>query len=322
MCYDLIKPNILEVNMAKTLELNADNDEMLCNVSKALSSLDRIKIIKLLYYNSYNIGEIAEQLQIPASTAALHVRILEGAGLIHTENQPGNRGSMKLCSRKNDYINIRLNGLSTGVDQIATISMPVGAYTDCRITPTCGLADANGYIGYEDRPADFFLPSRFNAQLLWTAGGYVEYKFPYAIDSSKNLKQLLLTFEVCSEVANYRENWKSDITLWINGQECGTYRSPGDFGARRGRLNPSWWESGVTQYGLLTTFTITDKATFVNNEECGRIGLSSLALKDNSFITVRIGNKEDAEFPGGFNLFGQKFGDYEQDINMSFIYEI
>lgn len=307
--------------MAKTLELNADDDEMLCSVSKALSSLDRIKIIKLLYYNSYNIGEIAEQLQIPASTAALHVRILEGAGLIHTENQPGNRGSMKLCSRKNDYINIRLNGLSTGVDQISTISMPVGAYTDCKIAPTCGLADENGYIGYEDRPADFFLPSRLNAQLLWTADGYVEYKFPYTIDTSKKLKQLLLTFEICSEAANYREDWKSDITLWINGQECGTYRCPGDFGARRGRLNPSWWESGVTQYGLLTTFTITDKATFINNEKNTPIGLPNLSLNDNTFITVRIGNKEDAEYPGGFNLFGQKFGDYEQDINMSFIYE-
>jgi len=48
--------------------------------------------------------------------------------------------------------------------------------------------------------------------------------------------------------------------------------------------------------------------------------LSKLSLQDSSFITVRIGNKKDAEYPGGFNLFGNKFGDYEQDINLSFIY--
>lgn len=307
--------------MPKILNLNADNEEMLCTVAKALSSPDRIKIIKLLYYNSYNIGEIADLLQIPASTAALHVRILEGASLIHVEQQPGCRGSMKLCSRKNDFVNIRLNGLSTEVDQITTVSMPVGAYTDCRIIPTCGLADTNGYIGYEDRPGDFFLPARFNAGLLWSAGGFVEYKFPYGIESDVKLKQLVLTFEACSEAANYRENWKSDITIWINGHECGTWRCPGDFGARRGRLNPSWWENGVTQYGLLTTLTLTEKAAFINNEESSRISLSDLSLKDNNFITVRIGNKDDAVYAGGFNLFGQRFGDYEQDINLSFIYQ-
>lgn len=306
--------------MSKILNLNADNEEMLCNVSKALSSPDRIKILKLLYNNSYNIGEIAELLDIPASTAALHVRMLEGANLIHTEQQPGSRGSMKLCSRKNDFVNIRLYGVSTGIDQISTISMPIGAYMDCRVHPTCGLVDYNDHIGSEDRPSDFYLPARINAQLLWSSAGYVEYRFPYAIDPTIQLKQLLLTFEACSEAPNYRENWKSDITIWINGQDCGTWCCPGDFGARRGRLNPSWWENGATQYGLLTTVTITDKVTLINNEESSQVNLSKLSLTDNSFITVRIGNKENATYLGGFNLFGHQFGDYEQDINLSFIY--
>lgn len=306
--------------MAKILNLNADNEEMLCLVSKALSSPDRIKILKLLYYNSYNIGEIAELLKIPASTAALHIKTLENANLIHTEQQPGCRGSMKLCSRKNDFISIRLNGIPTDVDQVSTISMPVGAYTDCSIIPTCGLADAEGHIGFEDRVADFFLPSRLNAQLLWTSGGFVEYKFPYAIAADIKLKQLLLSFEACSEAPNYREDWKSDITIWINGQDCGTWYCPGDFGARRGKLNPGWWENGQTQYGLLTTLNITENKTFINNKESSSIGLKKLSLCDNSFITVRIGNKSNAKYPGGFNLFGHKFGDYEQDINLSFVY--
>lgn len=306
--------------MPKNLNLTADNEEALCNVAKALSSIDRIRILKLLYYSSYNIGEISELLQIPASTAAFHIKILESADLIHTDQQPGSRGSMKLCSRKNDFVNIRLNGLPTDVDQITTIAMPVGAYTSCNIMPTCGLADTTGYIGFEDRPADFFLPNRFTAQVLWSAGGFVEYTFPYAIDPTLALKQLVLSFEACSEVANYRENWKSDITIWINGIECCTWHCPGDFGSRRGRLNPSWWENGVTQYGLLTTVTITEKSTMINNEECSSIKLSSLELRKNSFITLRIGNKDNAQYKGGFNLFGQKFGDYEQDINMSFVY--
>ena len=167
--------------MSKILELNADREEQLCEVAKALSIPTRIQILKLLYYNSYNIGEIAEQLHIPASTAALHIRTLESAGLINTEQQPGSRGSMKLCSRKNDFVSIRLVGTPTNVSQVSTVSMPVGAYTDCEILPTCGLADENAVIGYEDRPADFFLPARMRAQLLWSSGGYVEYKFPYSL---------------------------------------------------------------------------------------------------------------------------------------------
>ncbi|WP_426348221.1 ArsR/SmtB family transcription factor [Alloiococcus sp. CFN-8] len=293
---------------------------MLCSVSKALSSPDRIRILKLLYYNSYNIGEIAEKLNIPASTAALHIRILEGANLINTEQQPGFRGSMKLCSRKNDLVTIRLNGMSTEVDEISTVSMPIGAYTDCQITPTCGLVDSNGHIGYEDRPSDFYLPERVNAQLLWSSSGYVEYRFPYTLDPSTNLKQLLLSFEICSEAPNFREGWKSDISIWINGKLCGSWRCPGDFGARRGRLNPSWWENGCTQYGLLTTIAVTEKNTLINNKESSTLSLSDLSIGTKDFITVRIGNMEDAKYIGGFNLFGKNFGDYEQDINMSFIY--
>ena len=38
------------------------------------------------------------------------------------------------------------------------------------------------------------------------------------------------------------------------------------------------------------------------------------------YIDVRIGNKEDARYIGGFNLFGKSFGNYEQDIVMSVEY--
>ena len=35
---------------------------------------------------------------------------------------------------------------------------------------------------------------------------------------------------------------------------------------------------------------------------------------------MMIGNKEDAKYAGGFNLFGRTFGDYEQDILMELEY--
>lgn len=306
--------------MTKILELSTENEEQLCEVGKALSSPIRIQILKLLYYNSFNIGEIAEKLQIPASSAAMHIRNLEGAGLINTELQPGNRGSMKLCSRKRDMLYIRLTGEPQNINQMKSISMPIGAYTDCSVIPTCGLASEKTIIGFEDKPSEFFLPERVDAQLLWSSGGYVEYTFPYPLEEKAIPKRLIASFEICSEAPNYQEDWKSDITIWINDMECATWQSPGDFGKRRGRLNPSWWDNGSTQYGRLLTIEVSEENTVLNNQPVSDLNIAELQLPGKDFIKIRIGNKEDAAYRGGFNLFGEKFGDYEQNLLLSLVY--
>ena len=303
--------------MSKIFELTAEDQDLLCSVGKALSSKERIKILKLLYYNSYNIGEIAVYCDIPASSAAFHVKILEEAKLINTENQPGNRGLAKLCSRRHDFLNIRLTGLPQNVDEVKSISMPVGLFTNCRVSVPCGISDENEIIGSEDNPANFFLPKRTDAKLLWTSSGFVEYTFPYDLPRGAELKRLSLSLEICSEAPNYREDWKSDITIWINGVECATWQSPGDFGNRRGLLNPEWWDSGVTQYGKLLLLEVTHQQTDLNSQKASCIALKDLKLDDSATVIVRIGNKETAEYIGGFNIFGSKFGDYQQDIMLS-----
>ena len=58
--------------MSKNLELNIENTEDICDVGKALSSPIRIEILKLLFDKGMIIGEIARQLEIPASSAAMH----------------------------------------------------------------------------------------------------------------------------------------------------------------------------------------------------------------------------------------------------------
>ncbi|MDF2984695.1 MAG: hypothetical protein K0R50_205 [Eubacterium sp.] len=304
----------------KYVELDADNEEELCNVAKALSSPTRIDILKLLYYHSYNVGEISEKLNIPASSAGVHIKILENAGLIHTELQPGTRGSMKICSRKSDLVTIRLTGTAQSQSETHAISMPVGAFTDCEVFPTCGLAYEEGYIAGEDKRETFYSPERIKAQLLWTSSGFVEYRFPNPMPKGKVVKSLSLSMEICSEAPNYREDWKSDITLWANGVDCGTWTCPGDFGERRGRLNPSWWQQGSTQYGLLTTWSVTASGTYVNGKQISGEGIDKLDIGSGYFISIRIGNKPDCEFLGGFNIFGKAFGDYSQDIILTVEY--
>lgn len=318
--YKIIEIVVVNVRggwMAKHREVTAEQLDELCLVAKALSSPVRIEILKLLYYNSLNVGEIAQRLDIPASSAALHIKVLESAQLINTELQPGTRGSMKLCSRKSDFITIRLHGIPQDVNQTKSISMPIGNYTDCMVQPTCGLAGPQGGIGHEDDARTFFLPERVHAQLLWTSSGFVEYQFPNLLPKGKKIKRLWISMEICSEAPNYREEWKSDITLFVNGQPIGVWTSPGDFGKRRGWLNPQWWENGNTQYGRLTTWEVAQDGGFVNGVKVNDISVSDLAISDSDpYIKVRVSNQADSRHVGGFNIFGKAFGDYEQDIVM------
>ncbi len=48
--------------------------------------------------------------------------------------------------------------------------------------------------------------------------------------------------ELSSEVPGTSADWPSDITLAINGNDVGTWTSPGDFGDKRGVFTPDWWK--------------------------------------------------------------------------------
>ena len=39
-------------------------------------------------------------------------------------------------------------------------------------------------------------------------------------------------------------------------------------------------------------------------------------------FVLRIGNKPDARYKGGFNIFGKGFGDYQQDIRVEMAYDL
>lgn len=305
----------------KSMSLRIDDDENLALVAKALSSPVRLSIIRVLNENSYNINEIAERLNLPMSTTAVSVKALEETGLIKTESKPGTRGTIKLCSRKTDVISIDL--VSEAVkDRIkaAFIAMPIGAYSECRIGAGCGIVNQNGIIDREDDTKAFYNPARFTAQLLWFAKGYVEYRFPLDVPESARICGIEVSLELCSEAPNYRNDWPSDISFWINGIEIGTWTSPGDFGGRRGKYNPAWWSDTSTQYGLLKKITVDSNGTMIDSAQVSRVTIHDLGLRREEFVALRVGVRENAKNAGGLNLFGEGFGDYQQNINMRIDY--
>lgn len=300
--------------MSKEVELGLDRSEEMCKIAKALSTETRLEIIKLLNANSLNINEISEKLGIPASSAALNVKVLEEADIIHTELHPGVRGSMKLCSLKRDHISFVINTAVHSDYSTEVIDMPIGNYAECFVTPTCGMVNDKEFIGTEDEPRSFYNPQRTTAQLIWFHTGYLRYHFSNEVIIDRIVKSFELSMELCSEAPNFKNDWPSDITVWINGIECATWTSPGDFGGRRGKLNPAFWSDGSTQFGKLKRFKADITGFYIDDERVSDITLNDLELDQGNYIDVKVGVKEDAKNAAGINLFGEKFGDYSQNI--------
>lgn len=301
------------------LELTISDPERLTKVAHALSTLTRIEIIKLLLEKpKLNVVEIAEALKIPVSTAASNVRVLEEAQLILTELLPASRGSMKVCSRNYDDVRMILNPIAyyQNSKKLVEVEMPIGHFINFDIQPTCGMASAERNLVLEDDPESFYHPDNRAAEIIWFRKGWIEYRFPNKNPAGSVMKSLEFTLELCSEAPNYNNDWPSEITVWVNDVEIGSWISPGDFGDHRGKLNPSWWADSSTQHGLLKTWSVDMNRSAVDNERSASVTLTDLKLQEKPYVSFRIGIKPDAIHQGGINLFGKSFGDYPQGIIM------
>ena len=305
--------------MKQEVTLNLSNIDKVTSISKALSSKLRVEILRLLDNQALNISSIAETLDIPVSTAALQIKVLEEAGLVVSEPLPGIRGSQKVSGIKvkTVHIDIKSTDDDASASRTVRISMPIGNYSDCNIEAPCGISSEKQAISPDDDTDAFYLPDRTMAQIIWFYKGYLEYRFPKRhVDEHANINGVEFTFEVCSEAPGYNNTWPSDITVWINGVEIGSFRSEGDYGGRRGKLNPEWWPDILTQYGKLYSVMIDDEGCYVDNKRTSTENLKSLGIEDGDYISFKIGVKEDSECVGGLNLFGNRFGDFDQNIEM------
>jgi predicted transcriptional regulator len=286
-------------------------------VLRGLASTIRIRILKLLHvHGPMNGNDIAEKLELPQSTVSTKIQILEEAGLIRTETQKARKGNQKICHStfdevlvmfKEDISQQRSNGIE--------VSMPLGLYTSCEVSAPCGLCSSEGIIGLLDVPDTFLDPDRMKTGLIWFTRGYVEYQFPNNAKLAQNkIESMEFSMELSSEVPGTSADWPSDITLSVNGTEIGSWMSPGDFGDKRGVYTPDWWKLKGSQYGKLKSWRVTNDGSFVDGMKISPISLVDLDLENHHSIRLRIAVKADAKHPGGINIFGKGFGNYDQDI--------
>ncbi len=303
-----MKKNFLVVDPEKQLD-----------VLRGLASKVRIRILRSLQSNGgLNVNEIAQKLGLPQSTISSNVQILEDAGLIKTESQKAKKGSQKVCYAAYDEILVTFDDDMSGKTSTdIEVSMPLGLYTGFDVSAPCGLCSPEAIVGLLDVPDTFLDPDRMKAGLLWFTRGYVEYQFPNNAKISKGkIDSLDFSLELSSEVPGTSANWPSDVTIWVNGVEIGTWTSPGDFGDKRGVFTPDWWKLEGSQYGKLKTWRVTKNGSWLDGVKLSDISISDLDLESHHSIRLRIGIRDDAEHPGGINIFGRNFGNYDQDIVM------
>jgi len=197
------------------------------------------------------------------------------------------------------------------LEGFAETEVPVGMYTDVDVRPTCGLATKEKFIGLVDAPVSFFLPERSQAEILWSAGGWVQYAFPNTIPVNCHIKSIELVMELGSEAPGYNNQYPSDITVWVNEVEVGTWTSPGDFGGSRGQLNPSWYPDNMNQWGVLKTWLVDGEGGYIDGFQISDVKIDSLNILPWAPTKVRIGVKPDAKNQGGFTLYGRSFGNYQ-----------
>lgn len=298
---------------SKTLVVNPITDRQ---VLRGLASELRLRLLEHLARGPRNVNQLAQDLGLPQSTVATNVAVLEQCGLLRTEIAKARKGNQKICSLAFEEIVVRFAGARAREDgDVIEVEMPIGLFTSFEASAPCGLCSTEGIIGYLDVPASFLDPARMKAALLWFERGWVEYKFPNnGLYQEKPVRRLELSAELSSETPGTNRNWLSDVTVWINGVEIGSWTSPGDFGDRRGKLTPEWWKLEGSQYGLLKSWSVTPDGAFVDGVRISDVRIQDLALADHHSIRVRIGVKAEAEHVGGMNLFGRGFGNHDQAI--------
>jgi predicted transcriptional regulator len=310
-------PKRLSADLERSfLSVNPERDY---GVIRGLSSPVRIRILKALRrFGPLNINQIAAALELPQSTIATNIQVLEEAAIIETRIGKATKGQQKICSARYDEIVVRLDSdPPRRKDNIIAVEMPLGLYTSCQVSAPCGMCSRQSIIGALDVPEEFLDPARVKAALIWFGKGYLEYKFPNNAKALKaEIEGIELVMELSSEVPGTNADWPSDISLWVNDVKIGTWTSPGDFGDRRGVHTPRWWKLEGSQYGELTRWRISRAGTFLNDRKLSAVTIADLKTADHHSIRLRIGIDEDAPHPGGVNIFGKGFGNHDHDILM------
>ncbi len=303
---------MLQLNIEKLSFLKSEQHAKINKIGKAISHPIRTKILAQLNDYPKTVTELAKLNKISVKNVLFHLDVLLDSGLVVKKFLPSKKEGVSIY---HDYF----RGVSLSYDEpsqkdIKTYSqeIEVGMYSEARFDGYLRMATQNDTISVDQN--DPYNPVRKNASLIWTSGGMVTYSFGKYFYKKGKIESINFSFEICSEINGFRNDYKSDITLSVNGIKLGVFTSDGDFGDIPGKFNPSFWNRNYSQYGHLLVINITNDGTYINHKLVSNIKIKDLKIEEHSDLKLTIENEIGAKHYGGFNLFGKGFGNYDQDI--------
>lgn len=292
-------------------------------VFRALDSTTRIDMINLLAHQNMTATELANELHYSKAIISKHVQLLKAAGIVQEVDSDRDDRRQKLLSVRSDSILINLPEKIYPNYQSVVYDIPLGNYfSNQNISPTCGLANAQQIIGAIDDPNEFLSAERASATLLWFSQGQVEYIVPNPYKNGRKPELIEASMEISSEFPASNNNWPSDIAFWFNGIKVGTWTVPGNFSDVPGRLNPHWWDPSFSQYGLMKHLRVLKSDTAMDGIHLSNHTLAELSLENSDHLRFCIGVDPDSTVQGGLTIFGHDFGNYAQDIRLTFYYSM
>lgn len=291
------------------------------NIFKALSSEIRIQIIESLAKNqSLNLNDLATKLGLSNGAITMHIKKLEESGLIEINTAVGKHGIQKICYLNEEKLMVDLR--SQEINNRYEVEIQVGHYSDYQAAPTCGLATRDSIVGEFDDPRYFADPLRIDAEMIWLAEGYLEYRIPNYLKPNQSFSEIQLSMELGSEAPGFCDNYPSDIYFYVNGIEIGRWTSPGDFGNTRGTFNPEWWPPHLNQYGMLKLIRITQEGAYIDGCRISDVTLDQIGLDYKSDIHFRIAVTDEPLNKRGLTIFGKNFGNYGQNLLARVLYNV
>lgn len=309
---------IVDKNIISKKYVKADVENLA--IFKALSSKTRLQILGELRIKERSIKGLSQALGLSSSIITKHIKSLEAIDLVQSYSKPGKHGLKKVCKIKTNELQVIINNnYEENPLESMEINIPIGSYNSFQVHPPCGQASKTELLGILDDPRYFVAPERMSSSIIWFNSGYLEYAIPIYEIKFDLLDELEISLEICSEFPGYNNSFKSDIYFSLNGIKLGMWRSPGDFGDKKGRYTPKWWTLG-TEYGLLKMIRINENGVFLDGMQLSNVPLTEFLKAMDNQLLFRVECPSDTENPGGINLFGKDFGNFDQDIKVKCLY--
>ena len=286
---------------------------------KTLGSDVRMQILSLLSSNEQmNLGELAQELGVTQGALTTHIRMLEQQGLIRVEQKHSARGLQKVCSLKDNEILLNVYpSFEENTTNVYKTEVQIGHYSDYCVHAGCGLVTDNALVGAADDPRVFTYPERLDAQMFWLHDGYIEYRIPNLLPENHRIVQLTISVEMSCAEQGSEENLTSDIDYFLNGRNIGKWvASTEDRSVTHGIYTPAWNVSPMRQHGFLKMLVINNSAIFIDGVKVEGTGNDWPFLDENGEMRFRIESHPSEEHPGGIALYGDRFGNYNQNIQV------